>query len=242
MKYEVDGRIFDSEDEAIQYCAEEMISTANITEIEEEEIIGNSPEKDESLDESGAVTEREKQGAIILEHYNEIKDKTLKGMVLSTALGQETKHDKKFLPKRTTENLVKESYRFYLEELADEDSKFCRFCGREWTRIAKGMKENLESLTKQHQELETPLPIIRVFHVRAKHPQIWSFIKDLFKIPESQKFKHAGEPYTSNPESCSGEDLENLSAEEIGERIGKDPELRRKFFKEWMLRLQKKEK
>jgi len=172
--YEVDGKTFETLSEAEEYCAEQKISNANVTSFSEEEeeveiteayckehpedprcegykkpeeqTIEDGPE--ESPSDEG-LTERENQGAIILEHYGEIKDETLKGMVLSTVLGQTsisddpTVHDKHFQGRRTTENEIREHYERLVEDLQDEKSECCPLCHLAWFKLSKEYLENL---------------------------------------------------------------------------------------------------
>jgi len=100
MKYEVDGKVFSTEEEAIRYCAEEGISTANITEIEEEEeaTIEESPEENPDED-SEVIDEQElidfSALSKIVEDWDLLTD-TEKEEVVSVALGKETGHPKHF--------------------------------------------------------------------------------------------------------------------------------------------------
>lgn len=225
-KFEIDGKIFDDEAEALAYCESQGISGANITIVE-----GEKPEEQgmqetpESPSDEG-ITERERQGAIILEHYDEIKDETLKGMVLSTALGQETGHNKVFGEKRTSENAIRLQYEKLVEDLQDEKFVSCPLCNILWSKLAveENMKENLNKLLKGSEDWAkgmmkspkqlkkgVPVGIIRQIHLKSKHPNIF---KTLQKAGLSQIPKKNGKTHTDNPESCSKP--EELSADQSG--------------------------
>lgn len=274
-KYEIDGKVFETLVEAEIYCTKEEISSANITPFEEsseetdaetpenlaevvkekpEQLIEESPE--EPIDEG--ISEQERKGRIVLEHFDEIKDETLKAMVLSTALGQSsisddpTAHDKHFKEVRTSENINRLQYESTAERLLDEKSVACPICHLAWGRLAveEHMKENLNKLLKgseawargmmksPKQLTKSAMPIVKLIHVRTKHPEVFKFLQKmgLFKVP-----KKNGNAYTDNRESCT-QDLEKLTASEIAEKLSENKDARKKFFRQWMLKLQEKKR
>lgn len=245
MKFEVDGKIFDSEEEAVQFCAENEIPTASIVVFEdgeEETSIEENPEETPSKTE--CITEEElvqkANARTLLENIDEIEDETDKTAVIQKALNltqdkREKTSVKYFEPKETTETYIKNRYQKLIDRLSDVDSKVCPICNREWSTLSK----DTEDLT-QHKELEGRFPMIRIQHIKSKHPSIWKFIKDLFKISEGSQLPHHGKYWSSNPESCSEEETE-LSREELTSEIISNPKLRKLLFERWIQKKKKRE-
>lgn len=103
-KYEVDGKVFTDEDEAIKYCGEEGVDTAKIVvyEDQEEEKTEVIDEEDlvENPDEDSIITTDEEQEEIelfqyLVEHWDEVSEAD-KRQILSVAFGHETGHKQLF--------------------------------------------------------------------------------------------------------------------------------------------------
>lgn len=236
---EADFHSYDAHNMEYEDCIEEIEETENLAVIEE------NPEEtpiDEGLTEE-EFDEKKILGVLEKAFENDYFTEEEKHEVMSRLMGMETGHDKKFPVKPTTKDLCTKSYKAYIEDLADPESQICRFCGQEWSRISEEEKVNLEkeslSFAKQHKSLQGKFSMIRVYHCKAKHPAIWKFIQYLFGVPKKSAYPDKQKTFVSNPEHCS-ENLENLSKEELAEKIGGDPELRKAFFKKWLLHLKKK--
>lgn len=247
MKYEVDGKIFSSEGEAIKYCAEEDIDPASIKEIEEEDI----ETEDTSVPlEEGSVSEQdlailEASKKIVDAYMNNELSPTTEKMLLSRLMSmtQDKSVDrnsskKAFKEQSTTATVFKDHYTGVLTDLMDPSKIACPKCGVLWKTIEENIKENL-SFGDQHKGLQGKFPIIRLIHVKAKHKAIFSLIRQAFG-KSADEIKDSRESTVPNPESCS--ELESLSKEELASRINSDETLRHQFFKEWLLRLKKREK
>jgi len=135
--------------------------------------IDDTPQEDEILDESSAVTEEEmvvrKATAIAVDSYlNAELSRTEESMVLSRLLGQtqdksvdKRAHDKVFEPVSTTKNAIPRAY-----------------------------------------QLEASDPKVREKHLKTEHINLWKVLKDLFgmgadEIPDDRVST------VPNPESCS---------------------------------------
>jgi len=246
MKYEVDGMIFATEEEAIKYCAEEDISPANIEEIEEEGI----ETEDTSVPlEEGSVSEQdlailEASEKIVDAYMNNELSPTIEKMLLSRLMSMtqdksvnRNSSKKVFKEQSTTATAIEDHYRSVLDDLMDSEKIACPKCGVLWSTIEENIKENL-SFGDQHEELQGKFPIIRLIHVKAKHKAIFSLIRQAFG-KSADEIKDLRESTVPNPESCS--ELESLSKSELIEKINADEELRHQFFRKWMLKLQGKE-
>lgn len=195
--------------------------------------------EEETPDEASAVSEEELENrnrakkAVSAFMAGELYD-TEEKMVLSRLMGQTTgkAHDKKFPEKSDTSNAFRLQYKSLVERLSDERAISCPACGKLWRTIEEDLKENL-GFGDQHKNLEGRFPRIRLIHIKAEHSSILRFIKSIFSMG-ADEIKDSRPSTTGNPENVSA-----LSKEELAEAISEDPELRKKFFKQWMKRLQK---
>lgn len=144
-------------------------------------------------------------------------------------------HDKVFAPRSTTRTAFKDYYTNVIEDLQDESKIACPQCGKLWSDISEDLKENLA----QNEQYEVGIPLIRLHHVKASHPSIWKLISDLFG-KSSEEITDERVSTTPNPESCSDDEPEKLSKEQLAERINSEEELRHQFFREWLRRLKKR--
>jgi len=289
-RYEIDGMIFLSLTDAINYCEEENLSEEDISEYEgdieayckehpedpeckrhrkeiheEEAVIEDNPE--ESPDEDGEVLEErtlvEKLAVEkALETFGEWDD-TAKAEIIQQALSVTDKTREKparlkGAPKHSTiESYVKDQYQKLVEVLADSDTKVCPICSRPFEEELsteqlsfwkpdltpiKGRPDTYEKQSKKHDPklpkvLENQFPRIRLIHIKTKHPAIWEFIKTMFEVPK--EMPNVVEPFSSNPEACSEENLEELSREELTAEVVKSPELRKQLFHIWKRKLER---
>ncbi len=190
-------------------------------------------EEDEVVpDEESAMTEEEVKTLAKAHVYDEL-DTTEKKQLLSSLLGYSTgkAHSKKFSEKVTTSNAVQKAYQHLLEKLQDDNSISCPICHQLWEKILPQEAENLG----QNEELQVGIPVMRLIHVKTKHIAVWNLIKGLFG-KDASEIPDYRPSTTPNPESCS-EDPEDLSNEELAEKIGSSEELRKEFFREWLRRL-----
>lgn len=101
-KYEVDKQvIFEEEEDAIQYCAENEIDTSKILVIEEkEEEVIDAKDLEEKPDEDSVIMDDARHKKLqalqdMVEHWDEISD-TDKRIIMSEAFGTETGKEKSF--------------------------------------------------------------------------------------------------------------------------------------------------
>ena len=215
-KYYIDGKIFESEEEAMQFALVENLSFAEIEEIsvDSEEILGEKvieEEPEENPDEDSAVTQREVDAMTALAHYNELDDQTKKE-VLSVALGTSTgeAHDKVFPRKMTTSEVLNGGY---LEDmLAKISDGQCPVsgCGLHWSQLSVDLSESAK------EDLKEPLILC---HIEKEHHEVYKLLKELIPIPE--------DPKDSKDNHCKKTEL---SLEELANAIKADPELRREFY------------
>lgn len=231
-----------------------------------EEIIKEGTE--ENPDETEIITEEElvdkanAKKAVDAYFRCELSD-TEEKMLLSRLLGQTTKsadkkaHDKGFAKRIKIDNWDKE----YLSEIVEKiNNGICPFCNLHYTQNAfyEGVElpENLakfkprpipkfkpsisEKQTKPFDRPDIPelKPKLVITHIKSKHINLFNVLKDLFKIPEGSQLKPHAEYWSSNPESCSDSEkeelsLENLSEEEAIQKAKEDPNFRRMVFKAW---------
>jgi len=214
-----------------------------IREIEGENLVEDSPEENPS--EIDSMTEEElknKARAVVsVDQYMEGElSETEAKMLISRLMGQTTgkKHDKVFPEKANTSNAFEKQFRSIVERLSDTESISCPLCGELWSTIKESSREYLG---EQHKNLEGKFPLIRIHHIKTKHIPIWNLIKNLFgmgadEIPDERPST------TPNPESTSiTENPSEFTKEELASKICEDEETRRKFFREWLRRLNRKD-
>lgn len=269
MKFRIKGvpdRVFESSGDAYDYIIEhedEDVSMEDIEEIPEEEekatTIEESPE--ESPSEVSVISEKrllaEAQGIKALEEYDEYDEATQKQLLQQALnLTQKNRENTEVNPRLkglketyTTRNYIQGRYQEILEKLSDVDSQVCPLCNREWRVIEREMKENLKkeelsfrkeylSFREQHKNLAGKFPMIRLFHCKASHPSIIALISKIFEVSESER--RYDDTRRDDSESCSKENLEELSKEELTTLVRDNPELRKRLFKRYMLELKKK--
>jgi hypothetical protein len=231
MKFKVDGKIFSSSGEAYEYCIENDISIEKIEEIEEDSseenergIIYDSEEPEENLGESEIpdyedVSESERT-QIIFENWNEIKDETLKAMILSIAMGNELGQEKKFSEKETTAQAIPNHVRRIIERLADSSSRICPICSMEITSQEIATEDNV---------------MAKILHVKKEHPEILTAYSKIVGFPKqnepfetTESERAYDDKKRDDSESCS------KSKEELTMEIVKDPSLRKKLIDEWI--------
>lgn len=284
MKFEADGRIFSDEDSAIRYCAEEGISTANITEVSEEEKeekleVINEEDLVENPDKDSVITTDEEQEEIksfryLVEHWDEISE-TDKKQFLSVAFGHETGHKQRFKDKTKlvegkVDGLLKKDIgkplaQYHLDKMIKSiEYGECPICGEHhsqiqfyegvdlpqelsfWKPDLKPIKGNPPVFEKQAKakspKMFTKEAKIKVTiqHIKSRHPKIYDLIKDLFEKEESER-RYDDTEKTDQAQHLSKENLEELSKEELAERISENPELRAKLFRMWKRKLEERE-
>lgn len=200
--------------------------------------IDDTPQEDEILDESSAITEEEmearKIATIVGDQYlNGELSTTEETMFLSRLLGMtqdkstdKKTHDKVFEPISTTKTAIPRTYQNVVDRLSDERCITCPLCHKEWKEIAQDLS------------LEAKDPKVREKHLSSVHINLWKALKDLFGMG-SDEIPDDRVSTVPNPESCS--ELETLSKEELAERINSDETLRHLFFREWLKKLKNKE-
>lgn len=201
-------------------------------------------ETSEVLDEKDLVEQY--RGLRVLEEFHRIPNtpegETLKGQILSRALGQSIgkAHDKVFKEPVKIENWDKE----YLNEIGEKISNGqCPFCYKTAEQLGykpqheEKVEKTLEQLgwREQHRELaDKKIPMI-IEHIRTEHIDLYKILKDFFDIPISERKYDDIE--RDDSESCSEREelseLEELSTEEAIERAKTDPDFRRMVFKAW---------
>jgi len=211
--------------------------------LEEESLVEDSAEEHPS--EVDSMTEEElknlARAKVAVDSYMESSlSETEEKMLLSRLMGQagdksvdKKAHDKVFPEKANTSNAFEKSYQHIIERLQDPQSTVCDLCGKEWEQIAQE-----EATILSDEKSKVGVPLTRIIHIKTKHVPIWNLIADLFGMP-AQKIPDERVSTVPNPESVSAtENPEKLSKLELAKAISESPELRKQFFRKWMLKLQ----
>jgi hypothetical protein len=243
MKYKVNNEVFDTVEEAYQYCEENELSLEDVEEIEGENLEKLTQEKKEETiseieedtpSDVGSSSEREVDARGAIEMYDHLDDAT-KAQVLSVSLGLETGSDKIFKRPMSTKEAL-ENYVSRFKELVEEGS--CPVCRVNYSQLASSKQMDIGTADENKS-------VCIQEHLSQAHPAVWSIISSEFThekeigdtaLPSGKLMPHqTGSP---NPEQCN---LENLSREELAEMLSKNPESLKQFYKRAFLKMQGKE-
>lgn len=165
--------------------------------------------------------------------------------------------------KLSTSNYIREYVLRGIEALKQDPTlPSCPYCNRSWSNIeadlAPEQREELaiyagktipfkdapiqekrtggtRNQNKQYADAKIPL---KIQHLKSKHSAIYKMLVDAGVV---MQFAEVSDDYgNTSLKPTNKKNVENLSAEELSERINDDPEKRRLFFRAWMKQLQER--
>lgn len=231
-EYFIDSIILDESEELSDLDKEIAREKSEIQTVEEE-----TP--DETTEVLDAKDLEEQLFALkVLENWDKL-DETLdegelKAELLSKFLGQEQGHDKEFARPVGTKGALTQYIRKTLEHLR---FGYCDFCNTDFEHLASEYNVKISPTEGYgaHKELSYDELKVMITHVKAKHPQIYEALKELFESELPSIEVEEKEPHVELPRHVKKR--EQLSKEELALEITKDENLEKEFlrraFAEW---------